>query len=149
MPGTTSPDLERWIGVRDVEKPSAPARSPRSTIVDIATMSSAVGGSLAAPRSPITYARTAPWGTWAPTSTAYEWASSTSRYSSNDSQPQVMPSVSALPGMSSTPSISSISHSWRSGAAGANPTPQLPITTVVTPCHDDGVRNGSQLACPS
>ena len=33
VPGTSSPDFDRWIGVRDVENPSAPARSPRSTIV--------------------------------------------------------------------------------------------------------------------
>ena len=33
VPGTSSPDFERWIGVRDVEKPSAPARSPRSTML--------------------------------------------------------------------------------------------------------------------
>ena len=60
-----------------------------------------------------------------------------------------MPSVSALPGMSSTPSISSINHSCLSGAAGANPTPQFPITAVVTPCHDEGVRYGSQVAWAS
>jgi hypothetical protein len=40
--------------------------------------------------------------------------------------------------MSSTPSIKPISHSCRSGAAGAKPTPQLPMTTVVTPCHELG-----------
>ena len=60
-----------------------------------------------------------------------------------------MPSVIADPGMSSTPSISSISHSWRSGAAGAKPTPQLPITTVVTPCHELGVTHGSHVTWAS
>ena len=60
-----------------------------------------------------------------------------------------MPSVMAEPGMSSTPSISSMSHSWRSAAAGAKPTPQLPITTVVTPCHELGVTHGSQVTCAS
>ena len=40
--------------------------------------------------------------------------------------------------MSSTPSISSMRRSRSSGRHGANPTPQLPITTVVTPCHADG-----------
>ena len=29
------------------------------------------------------------------------------------------------------------------GNVGAMPNPQLPMTTVVTPCHDDGVRSGS------
>ena len=38
-----------------------------------------------------------------------------------------------------------MSQSWRSGAAGAKPTPQLPMTTVVTPCQIDGVSNGSQV----
>ena len=32
-----------------------------------------------------------------------------------------------------------MSHSCRSGRTGAKPTPQLPITTVVTPCQHDGV----------
>ena len=51
--------------------------------------------------------------------------------------------------MSSTPSISPMSHSCLSGAAGAKPTPQLPMTTVVTPCQHDGVSSGSQVAWPS
>ena len=41
----------------------------------------------------------------------------------------VMPSARAVPGMSSTPSMSPMSQSWRSGRAGAKPTPQLPMTT--------------------
>ena len=76
-------------------------------------------------------------------------ASRASRYSGNDSQPHWMPSLSAAPGMSSTPSISPMSHSWRSGATGAKPTPQLPITTVVTPCQHDGVSRSSHEAWPS
>jgi hypothetical protein len=32
---------------------------------------------------------------------------------------------------------------------GAMPTPQLPITTVVTPCHDEGPTEGSQQICAS
>ena len=35
------------------------------------------------------------------------------------------------------------------GTTGANPTPQLPITTVVTPLCDDGAISVSQLTCPS
>ena len=35
------------------------------------------------------------------------------------------------------------------GRTGAKPTPQLPITTVVTPCHDDGVTCLSQQTWPS
>ena len=33
--------------------------------------------------------------------------------------------------------------------AGAKPTPQLPITTVVTPCQPDGETSGSQVTWPS
>ncbi len=72
-----------------------------------------------------------------------------SRNSAKLSQPHWIPADSAAPGMSSTPSISPISHSWRSGATGAKPTPQLPITTVVTPCQHDGVSVSSHVAWPS
>ena len=72
-----------------------------------------------------------------------------SRYWGKVSQRQSIPSARAAPGMSSTPSMSWINQSCSSGRAGANPTPQLPNTVVVTPCHDDGVSSGSQVACPS
>src|SRR5689334_17286871 len=97
----------------------------------------------------MTYARTAAWGTWVPMSIACGARSSASRYSGKDSQSQRIPSARAVPGMSSTPSISSMSHSWSSQRAGANPMPQLPTTAVVTPCQHDGVRCGSQVAWPS
>ena len=71
--------------------------------------------------------------------------STSSRYSGNVSQFQLMPSSSAAPGMSSTPSISWMSHSRRAGSAGANPTPQLPMTIVVTPCHPEGLTSGSHV----
>ncbi len=60
-----------------------------------------------------------------------------------------MPSASVVPGMSSTPSISSMSSASRPGRSGANPTPQLPITIVVTPWNDDGASAESQVAWPS
>ena len=60
-----------------------------------------------------------------------------------------MPAASAVPGMSSTPSMRPMSQSWRLGATGAKPTPQLPITTVVTPCQQEGVSSGSHVICPS
>ena len=71
--------------------------------------------------------------------------SSASRYSGKVSHDQSMPSARAVPGMSSTPSISPISHSWLSGAAGAKPTPQLPMTKVVTPCQALGASTLSQV----
>ena len=36
-----------------------------------------------------------------------------------------------------------------SGRHGAIENPQLPATTLVTPCHDDGVSAGSQKTCAS
>ena len=51
--------------------------------------------------------------------------------------------------MSSTPSMSPMSHSRSAARAGANPTPQFPVTTVVTPCQPDGETSGSQVTCPS
>ncbi len=35
------------------------------------------------------------------------------------------------------------------GAGGAKPTPQFPMTTVVTPCQPEGDTSGSHVACPS
>ena len=54
VPGTGSPSTARWPSVREVEKPSAPARSPSSTMARMASMSSAFAGSFLAPRSPMT-----------------------------------------------------------------------------------------------
>jgi hypothetical protein len=51
--------------------------------------------------------------------------------------------------MSSTPSIRRISMSWSPGRQGAKPTPQLPITQVVTPCQEVGESWAAQVACPS
>ncbi len=75
--------------------------------------------------------------------------SSASRYWGNVSHPHEMPSARAVPGMSSTPSISWINQSSAPGRTGAKPTPQLPMTTVVTPCQQDGVSSGSQVTWPS
>ena len=145
VPGTGSPSMAMWATVRDVEKPSAPASMPSRTIAAISAMSSLVAASLRAPRSPITYARTEPWGISEPTSSASGRSEMTSRNSGYVSQPHLMPSLSAAPGMSSTPSIKPMSHSCLSGRTGANPTPQLPMTTVVTPCQHDGVSVSSQV----
>ena len=63
VPGTGSPSRALWFKVREVEKPIAPACRASQMIFAICSMSSAVAGSLSAPRSPITYARTGAWGT--------------------------------------------------------------------------------------
>jgi hypothetical protein len=52
--GVGSPRLVRWLMVREVEKPSAPARMPAAAMRPIVAISSGVEGSRFAPRSPIT-----------------------------------------------------------------------------------------------
>ncbi len=66
-------------------------------------------------------------------------------YSGNVSQRHRMPSDRAVPGMSSTPSISWIKRSRCSLRTGAKPTPQLPISAVVTPWTELGASSSSQL----
>ena len=147
--GVGSPFTVRWLSVREVEKPSAPARMASAVSTRISATSSAVASSSFAARSPMTNTRNAPCGSWAPRSMSRGRASSASRYWPKDSHDQFSPSSSAAPGMSSTPSINSIRR-WRSSTfTGAKPTPQLPITAVVTPCQLDGCRCESQVAWPS
>ncbi len=45
--------------------------------------------------------------------------------------------------MPSTFSSVRMTTSRPSGRHGATPNPQLPMTTLVTPCHVDGVTSGS------
>ena len=45
--------------------------------------------------------------------------------------------------------MSEMSRGCASGRTGAKPTPQLPMTAVVTPCQLDGVIRSSHVACPS
>ena len=54
------------------------------------------------------------------------------------------PARSASSGMPSTNCSSRMSVSRCSGRQGATVKPQLPMTTVVTPCHGDGLADGSQ-----
>jgi hypothetical protein len=42
--------------------------------------------------------------------------------------------------MASVRLIESIASSRASGCTGANPKPQLPVTTEVTPCHPESVQ---------
>ena len=75
--------------------------------------------------------------------------STASRYSGNVSQFQSMPATIASLGMSSTASRHSAYHSRASGLQGASAKPQLPITTVVTPCQQEQLPSGSQATCAS
>ena len=147
MPGT-KPCFDRCRIVRDVVNPAAPARSASS--VRLGHLGVLVGrrfvvGPLAddvGPQRGVRHLR-------GDVERRAASASSASRYSANDSHVQSMPSCSAVPGMSSTPSISSMRNVSPPGRTGANPTPQLPITTVVTPCQLDGVTSGSHVTWPS
>ena len=73
-------------------------------------------------------------------------ASTASRYSGNVSNGHCSPSparsASAL--MPSTFSSVRTMRSRCAGRVGATPKPQLPMTTVVTPCHGDTVSMRSQ-----
>ena len=69
-----------------------------------------------------------------------------SRYSPYDSQSQGKPVRMAFLGMSSTVSIMPARNSRSAGLQGANVTPQLPNSAVVTPCQEAGVNSGSQPA---
>ena len=51
--------------------------------------------------------------------------------------------------MASTRDMVNMARSRFSGATGANPNPQLPITIDVTPCQPDSVQYGSQLSWAS
>ena len=146
--GVKSPVDVLWFAVRLVEKPRAPAAIPSAARRPIAAMSSAVASSRFAPRSPITWSRNAPWGTWVAMSMSLG-VSQASMYSANEFHCHDSPSCSAAPGMSSTPSMSSTSLSWSLLWTGANPTPQFPKTTVVTPCQLDGCIRLSHVAWPS
>ena len=77
------------------------------------------------PRSPITNARSAPCGTWAATSSARGIVANASRYSGNVSHAHWMPTLSAEPGMSSTPSISWTSQSRSASRTGSEADPAV------------------------
>ena len=109
-PGTGSPSIARWSSVRDVVKPSAPAAIPRARSRPSRRCrrpSPARSSRRARPSRRRARRRAAPAR---PTSIARGMRSSASRYSGKRSHAQRMPSASAVPGMSSTPSISPISQ---------------------------------------
>ena len=55
-----------------------------------------------------------------------------------------MPTRIVLSGTASLRESESMARSRSSGRHGAKPKPQLPITTLVTPCQPDMVHHGSQ-----
>lgn len=55
----------------------------------------------------------------------------------NVTQSQGMPNCMDFNGMASVRTMVNMARSRKSGCTGANPKPQLPITTLVTPCQPD------------
>ena len=72
-----------------------------------------------------------------------------SRYSGKVTQSHGIPAAIVVARTASLRSSVSIARSRSSGATGAKPKPQLPITTDVTPCQPDIVHHGSQKICES
>ena len=70
--------------------------------------------------------------------------STLARYSPNVTQSHGMPCRIVSSGTASLRTRESIARSRSSGLNGAKPKPQLPITTLVTPCQPDIVHHGSQ-----
>ena len=148
--GVHSPVLVRWFLVREVVKPSAPASIASRAMRPMATMSAGVASSRSAPRSPITYTRSAPWRQLRADVDVVR-AGARARRGTRGSSPTPSRGPRAAPsrGCPRRPPSARSADRDRAGAPGAKPTPQLPMTTVVTPCHDDGVSRSSQVAWPS
>ncbi len=138
--GTGRPSKPTCVGDFDVAKPTAPASMASATMARIRAISSVVAAR-SVDSSPITLSRTGVWPIMAPTLIAGWRASSASRYSGNDSKGHCSPSParSAAALMPSTFSSVRTMRSRCSARVGATPKPQLPITTVVTPCQGETV----------
>lgn len=67
-----------------------------------------------------------------------------SRNSGNVSQSHGMPTFMVSIGTASLRDRLNMARSRSAGLQGAKPKPQLPITTLVTPCQPDIVHHGSQ-----
>ena len=70
--------------------------------------------------------------------------STLARYSLKLTQSHGMPAFMVASGTASLRVSDSMARSRSSGLQGAKPKPQLPMTTVVTPCQPDMVHHGSQ-----
>ncbi len=92
---------------------------------------------------PSTNSRSGVWPMKAPTLRRLARPSSAARYSGKVSKHQSMPASRASVDMPSTFSSVRTIVSRCSGRVGATPNPQLPMTTLVTPCQLDGVRSPS------
>ena len=146
--GTGPPSWVTCMSSCDDVKPTAPSRMASWTSAAIAATSSAVAVRTT-DSSPMTKRRTAEWPTWSPTFTPSPPSSTLAAKSAYPPPANVAPTASVSGGMPSTRlSILSI-QGTSAGRAGNNENPQLPVITVVTPCHDDGDAVGSQCSCAS
>ena len=98
--------------------------------------------------SPITWRRRAQWPTLAPMLTATR-PSRLARKSPTEPPWKSTPAARASADMPSTRLSINRSHSRSSGFEGASVNPQLPVRSVVTPCHDAGDAVGSQWSWAS
>lgn len=149
MDGIGVPSLAWCRMLREVPKPAAPASMACLTMARMAARSASVAGSRRIARSPITNTRSGECGSRTAKSMSWGLRSTASRKSGKLSQFHGRPSAMTTSGMSSTPSISLTRLSRSASRQGAKPTPQLPVTTVVTPWLDEGVRVSDQVSWPS
>ncbi len=146
--GIGTPPSPLCCGAVEVAKPMAPDAIASATRRRIAVTSSGVALRRVA-SSPMTKVRTDEWPTKAATLGTLPSRSSRARYSGKLSNSQRMPRRSTSRDMPSTWVRLRMVISRSAGRQGAMVKPQLPITTVVTPCAGDGVSAGSQVICAS
>ena len=130
------------------ESPTAPAAIASRTAAAIRSISSSDAARSHA-AAPITYWRIAEWPTSAPTFTHRPPRSSASRYSPKLSKSHRMPFCIASSDMPSTYWSMRIIVSRSPVRHGAIVKPQLPVTTVVTPCQEEQDASGSQVSWAS
>ena len=147
VPGTGSPSIARCTIVREVEKPSAPAAIASRTIAAIArdvlrrrrlVLRAALAhhvGAHRAVRRPACRRRAR---------AACARARRGTRGSVSHSQRDALGERGARDVLDALHEPDQ-EVAAAPGRTGAKPTPQLPITTVVTPCQHDGVSSGSQV----
>ena len=140
----------RWLSVREVVKPSAPASIASRAMRPISAMSSgvAVSRSRAALAHHVQPQRAVRHlgGEVDVVRLALDARRGTRRSSPT---PTTGLRAARRRGCPRRPPSARSSRWWSAGRTARSPTPQLPITTVVTPCHDDGASGVSQVAWPS
>ena len=140
--------VAQWFRLVVDEKPMAPSAIARRTSAPMRPSSSSVASRVHA-ASPMTNWRTAEWPMSGATLTHRGRRSRASRYSRKVSNSHRMPFCIASRDMPSTYSSIFITIRRSSGRHGASVKPQLPVTMVVTPCHEVQEALGSQVSWAS